>query len=34
VEVHLKEEDGRDEVHIVRAGITSRKAEPSTRENP
>ena len=24
VEVHLKEDDGRDEVHIVRAGITSR----------
>jgi len=34
VEVHLKEDDGRDEVHIVRAGITSRKPEPSTRENP
>jgi len=32
VEVHLKEEDGRDEVHIVRAGITSRKGEPAARE--
>ncbi|MCI0568135.1 MAG: bifunctional pyr operon transcriptional regulator/uracil phosphoribosyltransferase PyrR [Acidobacteria bacterium] len=32
VEVHLKEEDGRDEVHIVRAGITSRKGEPSSKE--
>jgi pyrimidine operon attenuation protein/uracil phosphoribosyltransferase len=27
VEVHLKEEDGRDEVHIVRPGTTSRRAE-------
>src|SRR5262245_56929965 len=32
VEVHLKEEDGRDEVHIVRAGITSRKGEPTPKE--
>ncbi|MCI0655799.1 MAG: bifunctional pyr operon transcriptional regulator/uracil phosphoribosyltransferase PyrR [Acidobacteria bacterium] len=32
VEVHLKEEDGRDEVHIVRAGITSRKGEPPPKE--
>jgi len=32
VEVHLKEEDGRDEVHIVRAGITSRKGEAAARE--
>ena len=32
VEVHLKEEDGRDEVHIVRAGITSRKGEPAPKE--
>jgi pyrimidine operon attenuation protein/uracil phosphoribosyltransferase len=32
VEVHLKEEDGRDEVHIVRAGITSRKGEPGPKE--
>ena len=27
VEVHLKEEDGRDEVHIVRPGTTSRRTE-------
>ena len=27
VEVHLKEEDGRDEVHIVRPGTTSRRPE-------
>ena len=32
VEVHLKEEDGRDEVHIVRAGTTSRKPEPNVKE--
>ncbi len=32
VEVHLKEEDGRDEVHIVRAGITSRKGDPPPKE--
>ena len=32
VEVHLKEEDGRDEVHIVRAGTTSRKPESPGKE--
>jgi pyrimidine operon attenuation protein / uracil phosphoribosyltransferase len=32
VEVHLKEEDGRDEVHIVRAGTTSRRPEPPGKE--
>jgi len=31
VEVHLKEEDGRDEVHIVREGTTSRKAEGGSK---
>jgi pyrimidine operon attenuation protein/uracil phosphoribosyltransferase len=32
VEVHLKEEDGRDEVHIVRPGITSRKQAVKAKE--
>jgi pyrimidine operon attenuation protein/uracil phosphoribosyltransferase len=32
VEVHLKEEDGRDEVHIVRPGITSRKQASKGKE--
>ena len=32
VEVHLKEEDGRDEVHIVKPGMTSRKRETQARE--
>ncbi|HEV8374761.1 MAG TPA: bifunctional pyr operon transcriptional regulator/uracil phosphoribosyltransferase PyrR [Candidatus Polarisedimenticolia bacterium] len=32
VEVHLKEEDGRDEVHIVKPGMTSRKRETKARE--
>ncbi|PYQ12554.1 MAG: bifunctional pyr operon transcriptional regulator/uracil phosphoribosyltransferase PyrR [Acidobacteria bacterium] len=32
VEVHLREEDGQDEVHIVRPGTTSRKPEPRGKE--
>ncbi|HEU5182244.1 MAG TPA: bifunctional pyr operon transcriptional regulator/uracil phosphoribosyltransferase PyrR [Candidatus Polarisedimenticolia bacterium] len=32
VEVHLKEEDGRDEVHIVRPGTTSRRTEERAAE--
>jgi pyrimidine operon attenuation protein / uracil phosphoribosyltransferase len=32
VELHLKEEDGRDEVHIVRPGTTSRRTESSGKE--
>jgi len=32
VEVHLKEEDGRDEVHIVKPGMTSRKGETKGKE--
>jgi pyrimidine operon attenuation protein / uracil phosphoribosyltransferase len=32
VEVHLKEEDGRDEVHIVRPGTTSRRTEDRAGE--
>ncbi len=32
VEVHLQEEDGRDEVHIVRPGTTSRRTEDRAGE--
>ena len=32
VEVHLKEEDGRDEVHIVRPGTTSRRGDDRAGE--